>query len=284
LLFARELIVVNLGSGSVGNCTYVGDGTYGLLIDCGVSTKQVFARLQQALGPDAPIDAVFLTHEHSDHIAAAAILDRRLEKRQGRRIPFFSTGGTGRRIRSKYLPRSLRLIEGGRPARVGGLTVSAFEVPHDALEPVGFRVEVQGVVTVVLTDLGHAPESVATELQDATVALVEFNHDDQLLLTGPYSWSLKQRVGGLEGHLSNAQAEGLIVRGASDKLRHLILGHLSQENNTPALALAAAKRALRARSDLSDVEIQVAQPYEPTVVRVPLWDASGLEAQTLPTP
>jgi len=281
LLFARELNVVNLGSGSAGNCTYVGDGAYGVLVDCGVSTKQILARLERALGDDVPIDGVFFTHEHSDHTAAAAILDRRLEKRQGRRIPFFSTGGTGRRIRPKHLPRTLRLIEPGRPAVIGGLTISAFGVPHDAREPVGYRVEARGVVAVVLTDLGHAPDSVASELRDATVALVEFNHDEQMLLSGPYSWSLKQRVHGPEGHLSNAQSEDLIVRGASEKLRHLILGHLSQENNTPALALAAAKRALRSRTELNEVQVQVATPYTETVVRVPLWDASGLEPAAL---
>ncbi len=243
-LFRRDLTLAVLASGSSGNCTYVGDGRTGLLIDCGISTRRIHRALERQGLADAPIDAVCITHEHSDHIGAARILSDRLKRRFGRVVPFYMTRGTHEGAHAKVLPERVELCQAGESFRVGGFAVHPFPVPHDVLDPVAYRVQAGAMSVAVITDLGRPTALVARQLRQCDAAVLEFNHDAELLLSGPYPWHLKQRIRSNHGHLSNRQASRLLQDGLSDRLRHLVLAHLSDENNRPALAAAAARRSL----------------------------------------
>lgn len=252
-LYTSSLAFVPLGSGSKGNATYVGDGRRGVLIDCGLSALQVFKRLEAVGLGGSTIDAVLITHEHTDHVAAAAVLDRKLEAQQGRRVPFYMTAGTASRVTDAHRPRQVEIVPQGARVAWGGWTLEAHAIPHDTPEPVAWAIEADGARVGVITDLGHAPRLVEQLLSTLDIAIVEFNHDVEMLMDGSYPWPVKQRVRGRHGHLSNDQSADLVRRGASPRLKHLILGHLSGENNTPDEALRAAEQAVQAlgRTDLT---------------------------------
>lgn len=257
-----DLAVVSLASGSRGNCTWIGDAHRGVLIDCGLSTRQVFARLDELGMADAPIDAVLLTHEHADHIGAAAILERRLAAR-GRPVPFYATRGTAVGLPEKCRPSALRVVPSGVPIRLGAWALEPHAIPHDTAEPVAWAVDTGRQRAGVITDLGHAPRMVEALLASLDIAVVEFNHDLELLLEGSYPWALKQRIRGRHGHLSNHDAEALVRKAATRRLQHLVLGHLSEENNRPEIARAAAERALR-DAGLPRVHVHVAAQDSPS--------------------
>ncbi len=233
-----------LASGSSGNCTYVGDGRTGLLIDCGISTRRIHQALDRHGLANAPIDAVCITHEHSDHIGAARILSDRLKRRFDRVVPFYMTQGTHEGAKEGVLPECVEHCRAGESFRVGGFEVHPFPVPHDVLDPVAYRVEAGELSVAVVTDLGRPTALVARQLRQCDAAVLEFNHDEELLLSGAYPWHLKQRIRSSHGHLSNGQAARLLGDSLSERLSHLVLAHLSDENNRPALAAAAARRVL----------------------------------------
>lgn len=273
-LFARELKMVTLGSGSKGNCTYIGDGHAGVLIDCGISTKQILHRLEAVGMKDAPIDAVLITHEHSDHVGSARILCNRLKKRSGQWVPFYMTEGTRRGLYSKVVPAAIDTVDAGTPFNVRHLVVDPFSVPHDTQDPVGYRVRSGGVWAGVITDLGRPTHLVERKLRSLSAAVVEFNHDVQTLLSSRYPWPVKQRIRGSHGHLSNAQGAALLDNALpQSRLQHLILGHISGENNAPALAQEAAQQVLLRHDALEEISLQVGKQREPThPVSVPVAD------------
>ena len=226
-LFHHDTVVAVLGSGSRGNCTYIGDGRRGVLVDCGLSTRQITRRMADVGLEGAPIDAVFVTHEHADHVAAAGVLDRALFKRTGARVPFYMTHGTARGLNPKVRPTRIEELRAGSTVALGPLRISAHAVPHDTREPVGFAVQTPGARVGVITDLGRSTRLVEQVLSTLDVAVLEFNHDPQMLRDGPYPWQLKQRIRSPHGHLSNEQAAGLLTRGVSERLRHVVLPQLA---------------------------------------------------------
>lgn len=274
-LFRRDLQVVVLASGSKGNATWIGDRTAGVLIDCGISTKQILARLDAVGLGDAPIDAVCVTHEHSDHVGSGRILCNKLKKRTGRAVPFYMTSGTLAGTHPRSRPDAVEELRAGERFQVRHLDIEAFPVPHDVRDPVGYRVGLDGFWAGVLTDMGRPTALVRQRLASLSVAVLEFNHDMDALLDGPYPWPLKQRIRSSHGHLSNAQAGALLVEALSSKgsespLKHVILAHLSEENNSPAYARRACESALEEAGALDRVDISVAQqarPLSPVVVQ-----------------
>ena len=263
-LFSRTLQVAVLASGSRGNCTYIGDGHAGVLIDCGVSTKQILARMEAVGLKDAPIDGVLVTHEHSDHVGAARILSNKLKKKTGRCVPFYMTAGTSEGLFSKVIPEAIEIIQPGEHFQLRHLVVDPFSVPHDTLDPVGYRVRSGGVWAGVITDLGRSTALVERKLRSLTVAVVEFNHDLERLIGGTYPWPVKQRIRSSHGHLSNQQAADMLSSALpSSSIQHLILAHLSERNNTPALAFAKAAGVLNAHGAIGDISLRLGHPKTP---------------------
>lgn len=243
-LFRREITVCSLSSGSAGNATWVGDRHAGVLIDCGLSTKKIMEGLQEKGLGDVPIDAVLVTHEHSDHVGSAGVLARHLAKKRGP-VPFYMTRSTFQAAHPNSRPDGLEPIVAGEPFRVRHLRIEPIPVPHDAADPVAYRIQIGDVSVGIITDLGKPTALVGQHMKQCDVLLLEFNHDEELLLEGPYPLALKQRIRGSHGHLSNRQAQQLLSMGLGSRLKHLVLSHLSDENNRADLALSAAMDTLK---------------------------------------
>ena len=250
--------VVPLGSGSSGNATLVTFGERRLLIDAGLSARELAARLEGVgLAPSA-LSAILLTHEHHDH---ARGLPRFALKH---RVPVFTSPEclAALNLAPHHLP-AWHPFEPGIPFEAFGIRVDPFVVPHDAVNPVGFVLEAGGVRVGIATDLGHATTLVMERLRGCHVLLVEANHDDGMLLRGSYPWALKQRIGGRLGHLSNDEAATLVTSVADDDCQAVILAHLSENNNPSALARRAVATAL-ARAGRNRYAMRVAERKAPT--------------------
>jgi phosphoribosyl 1,2-cyclic phosphodiesterase len=262
------LVLAVLASGSRGNTTYIGDGRHGVLVDCGLSTRQLGKRLAAVGLARAPIDAVLVTHEHSDHVGAARVLSDALSRGRAEPLPFLMSRGTASSLRRACRPERIETVASGAVLQVGGLRITAHAVPHDAAETLCFTVATSRAHVAQVTDLGRPTRALVELLAAVDAAVVEFNHDVQMLMEGAYPPSLKERVRGPRGHLSNDQAGDLVAAAsAGAPLRHVVLAHLSQDNNTPAKAHAAARAAL-GRAGRADVTVTVASQDTPRVLEV----------------
>lgn len=228
---ATKLRFASLGSGSRGNATLVEWAEGALLVDCGFTIKETETRLARLGKTPRDITAVLVTHEHSDHIKGVAPLARRYE------LPVYMTPGTWHSRDLGDLP-GLQLIQSYAPFVLAGLHVFPVAVPHDAREPAQFVFEYQGLRLGILTDLGSITPQVEASYQSCDGLVLEANHDPVMLASGPYPYSLKQRVGGQWGHLSNQQAAGFLQRMDKQRLQHLVVAHISQKNNSVTAAQA----------------------------------------------
>lgn len=246
---------ISFSSGSSGNCALVRTGSAALLVDAGLSmrrTKAYLAALGLSLGD---LSGILITHEHSDHVGGLQMLTKYY------RLLVYASGGTARALlRSGRCPEDcLHPLAAGEALALGGLRVLGFDTPHDAAEPFGYRLEDGGGALAVLTDLGCLTRQVLMGAAGCRAAVVEANHDEAMLRCGPYPYSLKQRILGNRGHLSNETGAELAYRLAEAGAGEIILAHLSRENNTPALALAAARRRLG-----PEIRLSVAPREEPS--------------------
>jgi phosphoribosyl 1,2-cyclic phosphodiesterase len=248
---------IALASGSKGNCHYITDGSTGVLIDCGIGPRRIFSQLE-AIYPEFHLDAVFITHCHTDHVGAADKLERAIIRRTGRHVPFFLSKGTELFGDEKHLPQNIQTIAAGDEHHVGELIVEAFSIPHDAPETLAYRVFGDGHWAGVVTDLGHVPPEVMDKMRTLSILALEFNYDLKLLQNGSYPYYLKDRVAGPFGHLSNLQAEAALREAASPMLQHLVLSHVSENNNTPELVYDHAQRALTSAGLLGEVNLVLA--------------------------
>lgn len=243
-----------LFSGSSGNCALVSDGETRILIDAGVSRTRICAALSGLGLSPHDLDGVFITHEHSDHICGLPILVKRCG------TPVFAPRSVAARLCGMYpeLEGAVGAIHTGESIYFGELGVTAFPTSHDTPESVGYRIEGRGGAVGVCTDLGEVTPAVREALCGVDAALIETNHDEELLRYGPYPVYLKRRILSSHGHLSNEAGAELAAYLTANGARGLILGHLSRENNRPELAREAVERAL----DLAgaSAELEVAPP------------------------
>ncbi len=335
-----------LASGSRGNSTIVASATTRILVDAGLSCRELMKRMKAAGEEPAALDAILITHEHQDHVQGMAVTARKLK------IPVYLTEATHRawvrwmtpRKRITYAewleqrkasaqasaqrsalsvqesqnagtesltvsctaearcsadvadepdaeekaaveevlaeaasepekdPTSLPAVEyfrSGSGFRIGDIAITPFTIPHDAVDPVGFVFEAEGVRIAIATDLGYMPSNVSMALRRADILMLESNHDVDMLRDGPYPWSVKQRVMSRVGHLSNDAAAEFLAKGYDGGAAYVVLAHLSENNNLPELARIAAERALRDRMSLLANHLLLAgqdQPMEAIVL------------------
>ena len=231
----------SLASGSRGNCLVAEAGASRVLVDCGLSPRETARRLARLGLEPADLSAILVTHEHDDHVGHAYPFAAQHS------LPVYLTHGTRRAQEASGAPAEgveLRLIEGRAPFAVGELRVEPFTVPHDAREPVQFVLGDGARRLGVLTDLGTSTAHVEAMLSGCDALVLETNHDLDLLWGGDYPKWLKERIGGPFGHLDNAAAGRLLAALERSRLKHVIAAHLSQQNNTEALARAALAAAL----------------------------------------
>lgn len=228
--------ISSLGSGSRGNGTLIEDEDTCILVDLGFTLKETVRRMRRLGRDPEDVDAVLVTHEHADHIHGVAAFARKYG------TPVYLTPGTYNPGRMGVLP-DLRKVNCHRAFRVGSIGVEPVPVPHDAREPCQYILSSGGCKVGVLTDLGHITPFVEQQYERCDALLLECNHDLQMLMNGPYPWPLKQRVGGIHGHLSNEQAAELLGRLQLSQLQHLIICHISEQNNLPELAIEALRES-----------------------------------------
>lgn len=231
-----------LASSSAGNSTFVASGCTRILVDAGLSRKTTFERLAAIGERPQELDAILISHEHVDHVSGLARIAASL------RIPVYISRLTAPAIAWGDDRPELRLFEAGQSFRIGDIEVRSFTVPHDAADPVGFCLEAGGVKLGIVTDLGYIPGSVRFHLRGTHFLILESNHDLDMLKVGPYPWSVKQRVMGRRGHLSNDLAADFIREGLDATTDTLVLGHLSEHNNHPEIVRMTAMQALAERA------------------------------------
>lgn len=230
--FAVAVRLTILGSGSAGNCAYVETDETRILIDAGLSGRQIRKRLATIGRAPENLSGILITHEHSDHIQGLGLLAQRLN------VPVYCNRDTGEALQRQFDTRfNCRLFSTGSKFELGDILVETFTVPHDAQDPVGFLLHTSSGRIGILTDLGHATKLAIERVRTANVLLLETNHDVKMLQDCPHRpWSLKQRILSRHGHLSNEAAADAMEQFVSADLRHLYLGHLSRECNKPELA------------------------------------------------
>jgi len=309
-----------LASGSKGNSTVVSGGRTRILVDAGLSCRELFKRMKAAGEDPATLDAIIVTHEHQDHVNGLGVTARKLG------IPVYFTEGTHRAWMRWLTPRrqmtyaqwleqcrkqaaarqaesepdegdpddietspeaisgtaqvsaaaeapapakdptflpSVKYFQAGQPLQIGDISVSPFTIPHDAVDPVGFVFQAEGVRMAVATDLGYVTPNVKAQLKRLDLLLLESNHDLEMLRDGPYPWSVKQRVLSRVGHLSNEAAAQFLETEYDGQATYVILGHLSESNNLPELARVTAERALNGRASLLANRLLLAAQHEP---------------------
>lgn len=241
--------LVSIASGSSGNCIYVGSDSTHILVDAGISNKRIEAGLNEIGVKGNELDAIVITHEHSDHVKGLGVLARR------HHVPIYGTRATLGEIRNlsglgEYPMELLHPISPDVDFMVGDMQIKAFRIDHDAADPVAYRIQCGRKSVAVATDIGHYDQYIIDHLQGLDALLLESNHDVRMVETGPYPYYLKRRILGDHGHLSNDNAGRLLNYLLHDHMKKILLGHLSQTNNYPELAY----ETVRLEIDQGDTE------------------------------
>jgi phosphoribosyl 1,2-cyclic phosphodiesterase len=230
-----------LGSGSGGNCTYIESGSTRVLIDAGFGIRSLKRRMLEAEVQPCEVDAILITHGHWDHVSGIPSLVRKSK------TVIYMNEGTRDEVHSLQDLKRIELFQSKRPFSIGDFTFEAFDVPHDAASPVGFRIACEGIQGVFSTDLGELTAEVLDSTRNCDWMVLESNHDEEMLRIGPYPWYLKNRVMGRNGHLSNRALSSFLTGEFDGSASHLFLAHLSRQNNHPDLALTSAESGIQER-------------------------------------
>ncbi len=254
----------SIASGSSGNCIYVGSDATHLLVDIGISGKRTESGLSELELTGRDIDGILITHEHADHIQGLGVISRKYE------IPIYATPGTIKAIKEcsslgKMDEALFHEIQEDKKFIIKDLTINPMRISHDAAQPVGYRISYGGKKVAVCTDLGTYNDYTVECLKGMDALLLEANHDVNMLQVGPYPYYLKQRILGDRGHLSNENSGRLLCRVLHDKLKAVVLGHLSKENNLPELAFESVRMEVTMGDNpytAGDFDIRVARRDE----------------------
>lgn len=292
-----------LASGSKGNSTIVASSRTRILVDAGLSCRELMKRMKIAGEDWATLDAILITHEHQDHVQGLAVTARKLgipvyftepthrawirwltprkrityaewleQRRQAANQPAAEPDAEEKAAAEESLnepekdPAALPAVEyfqSGSAFRIGDIAVTPFTIPHDAVDPVGFVFEVEEARIGIATDLGYLPSNLHVHLRRCHILMLESNHDLDMLRDGPYPWAVKQRVMSRVGHLSNDAAAEFLARGYDGQAEYVVLAHLSESNNLPELARLSAERALRNRMNLLANRLVLAEQDRP---------------------
>jgi len=230
-----------LGSGSSGNASLIRSSKTAVLVDAGLSCRQIVTRLESLNQNAADLDGILITHEHTDHTKALAVFAKRFPD-----VPVYACKATRRVIGEKVeTPIDWKIIQRGTSFTLGELEVSSFAVPHDAVDPVGFVLRKAEVAFGVLTDVGHITTAIRDQLIGVQGLFLEANYDEGLLEADTIRpWGVKQRIAGQHGHLSNEQARDLVMNLAESGLRSVVCGHLSSDCNQPERAIEVLQKGL----------------------------------------
>jgi phosphoribosyl 1,2-cyclic phosphodiesterase len=274
------LFIASLNSGSNGNCYYVGNDTEAVLIDAGLSCRETERRMRRlGLSLDR-VKAIFVSHEHDDHIKGIEVLSHR------HRLPVYITDKTLEQCRFAPDRELIRPFDAAGSIVIGGLTVTAFAKAHDASDPYSFTVASSTVRIGIFTDLGIVCDNLIRHFTQCHAAFLEANYDEQLLENGRYPWPLKNRIRGGQGHLSNRQALELFAEYRPPFMSHLLLAHLSQDNNRPELVQSLFDKEARGAT------ITIASRYNESEIYAvdgvyngtpgPAWTPQGIRKPVAP--
>lgn len=253
---------VSLISGSSGNATFVSDGKTNLLIDCGMSGAKLKESLHAIDVMPESIDALLITHEHVDHTKGAGVISRRYN------IPIYTTQGTHTSMDiGNIADENIKIITEDTDFEIGNIGICPFAIPHDAAQPVGFNFMIGDEKYSLATDIGQITKSILENITGSKKILLESNHDVEMLKCGTYPYPVKRRILGEYGHLSNETASKVAMHLVQNGTEHIMLGHLSKENNRPEIAMLETYNLLsQSGVDVGkDMTLQVADRYKPTL-------------------
>ena len=234
-----NLAICILASGSRGNAVYISGGSTSILIDAGLSGIEIERRLKSKELCPEDLDAIIVSHEHTDHIQGVGVLSRRFN------LPVYISSKTEKAAVSQLgNVRVIKNFKCGSTFMIKDLSIHPFSISHDAEDPSGFTVNQNGTKIGLATDLGIATSMVKEHLKGCSLLILEANHDEDMLLNGPYPWPVKQRIKSRTGHLSNEASKNLLKEVQHNRLKYVILAHLSKTNNTPQKALSEVGRAI----------------------------------------
>ncbi|MBK9381421.1 MAG: MBL fold metallo-hydrolase [Chitinophagaceae bacterium] len=263
-----SLYITSLNSGSNANCYYIGNNNEAVLIDAGLSCRETEKRMKQLELPMERVKAIFISHEHADHITGLAGISKKYQ------LPVYITDSTLARSNMPVEPQLVNSFKDAKPITIGNLAITAFKKSHDASDPHSFMVAGHGVNVGVITDIGYACKRVIKYFSQCHAVFLESNYCDDMLRNGNYPYHLQKRISSDEGHLSNAQALELFQQYQSADLRLLILSHLSKNNNKPELVEAMFNQ------HAGSTQIVVASRYEAS----PVFCIEGIAVTTAAKP
>ena len=254
----------SLYSGSSGNSLFVQSNNTKILIDCGTSAKKIETALDNIDIDITDIDAILVTHEHSDHIQGLGTISKKHD------IPVFANCETWEAMenqRNKMTSNNIKTFENNTEFHIGNLQIVQFSTPHDAVNPCGFSICSGTKKISIATDLGHIDENIFSNIKDSKFMLLEANYEPEILKVSNYPYGLKQRIAGPHGHLSNIEAGKTISNLFGKELKEVMLGHLSKENNFPEMAYkTVTEELIHNNIDTNDIRISVASRFNPSKI------------------